>query len=116
VGMARKLTVLANPPRVVQLRGRAVTWLPLTLRDLAAIEAQHGSITEFFQSALEGHITPILKIITLAIQKANPNLSEDEIADMFQAGDILSPDAPGAKLLQEILAESGLVVSEEKKE
>jgi len=115
--MPRKtLTTLANPPREFQLRGQVITWLPLTLRDLAAIEAKHGSITDFFTRAVQGHITPILEIITTAVLKANPALDPEHIADLFSAGDIMSQNAPAAQLLQEILEASGLVAEPEKKE
>jgi hypothetical protein len=116
--MPRKtLTTLANPPREFRLREQTITWLPLTLRDLAEIEAKHGSISDFFTRAVQGHITPILEILTTAIRKANPTLDPEHIADLFSAGDILSGQAPAAQLLQEILTESGLVAEQiEKKE
>jgi hypothetical protein len=116
--MPRKtLTTLANPPREFNLREQTITWLPLTLRDLAEIEAKHGSIADFFTRAVQGHITPILEILTTAIRKANPAIDPEQIAEMFSAGDILSGQAPAAQLLQEILTESGLVAEQiEKKE
>jgi hypothetical protein len=115
--MPRKtLTTLANPPREFKLREQTITWLPLTLRDLADIEAKHGSIADFFTRAVQGHITPILEILTTAIRKANPTLDTEQIAEMFSAGDIMSQNAPAAQLLQEILEASGLVTEPEKKE
>ena len=115
--MPRKtLTTLANPPREFNLREQTITWLPLTLRDLADIESKHGSISDFFTRAVQGHITPILEILTTAIRKANPTLDPEQIAEMFSAGDIMSQNAPAAQLLQEILEASGLVTEPEKKE
>lgn len=113
----QQLTTLANPPRTFDLRGQTITWLPLTLRDLAEIESRHGNLSEFFSRALQGEITPILTILTKAIQKANPNLNEDNIGDRFLAGDLIGDNAPAAQLLHDILEASGLTLEQnEKKE
>lgn len=106
--MAKKLIDLANPVRVSNVNGREVRWKPLTLADLAAIEAEHGNIVQFFQSAIDGSITPILVILHRAIANAVPDVTIEGVGGMFLAGDLLGDSAPAATLLQEIMEGSGL--------
>lgn len=101
------LTDLANPVRHYTCKdGRQIPYKPLTLRNLAEIEAQHGAIIPFLQRALEGgEITPMLALIEIAVKNADPSL---EPADLFLAGDFRD-DGDAANLLLAILRDSGLI-------
>ncbi len=111
--MAKKLTTLANPVRSVEIRGRTFKWKPLTLYNLAQLEADYGSLQDFFTRATEGHIEPVLRILTIACQNADPSTDEEHIGSAILAGD-LQQDGIVTNWLIDILQESGLQTSEKK--
>jgi hypothetical protein len=109
---AKTLSTLANPTRSFQLpNGETIPWKPLTLANLAELENEFGSLNDFLQALTNGHITPMLAIITKAIQNANPHLDHNTIATLFRAGDI-AENKPAHQLLMQILQESGFTQAE----
>jgi len=108
----KTLSTLANPTRAFQLpNGETITWKPLTLANLAELENEFGTLADFLQALTNGHINPMLAIITKAIQNANPHLDHNTIANLFLAGDI-AENKPAHQLLMQILQESGFTQAE----
>lgn len=105
-----KLSTLANPQREFTLRGQTLKWRPLTLADLAEIEAEYGSINEFFNRATEGSVRAILDILARAL-----NTTIEEAGKLFLAGDFRE-NAPAHQFLMQILEASGIITTDEKKE
>jgi len=108
--MKTKLSTLANPKRTFNLRGRTITWRPLTLADLAEIEAEYESLTEFFNRATEGSVRAVLAILSRAL-----DTSPEEVGNLFLAGDFKDGE-PAHQLLLQILECSGIITTTEKKE
>lgn len=101
------LVELANPVRHHTCKdGRRIPYKPLTLRNLAQIEAEHGPIIPFLERALQGgEITPALILIQTAVHNADPQLDP---ADLFLAGDFRE-NGDAVNLLLAIMRDSGFL-------
>lgn len=104
-----KLTDLANPVRYYKTKhGDQIPYKPLTLRNLAEIEVQHGDINSFLARVAQGEITPALVLLETAAKNADPNIN---IGDLFVVGD-MREGADAYNLLMQILADSGFEVQQ----